>query len=218
MRRVLAASASALMLGVWQAPAASGADSLYWSAGNSAIRTGPLDGSAPASDLFPTESGPFGVAIDPATGKIYWADYSAGAIRVANLNGSGSPQNLYTGESFPQGVAIDPTAGKLYWAETGAGAIRVANLDGTGSPTTLFSSEGSPRGVAIDPADGKIFWADFGGSGPIRSGDINGTGSASSLYTTGEAYPEGIAVDPQPESCIGRTRATAKSGWGRLTA
>ena len=139
MRRVLAASALTAALGFWQAPAAFGADSLYWSAGNSAIRAGPLDGSAPASDLFPGQSAPFGVAIDPATGKLYWADYTAGAIRVANLNGAGSPQNLYTGENSPQGIAIDPAAGKLYWAETGAGAIRVANLDGTGSPTTLFS-------------------------------------------------------------------------------
>ena len=94
------------------------------------------------------------MAIDPAAGKIYWADNS-GAIRVGNLNGTGSPQNLgtnYASEDLPQGVAIDPAAGKIYWTDVSSGAIRVGNLNGTGSPQNLgtnYTSENAPDFAAL---------------------------------------------------------------------
>jgi DNA-binding beta-propeller fold protein YncE len=188
----------------WQAPAAFGADSIYWATGNT-IRVGPLDGGGPASSLFSGESGSIGIAIDARAGKIYWADETSGAIRVANLDGTGLPSNLYMGESAPLGVAIDPAAGKIYWSSaSNSGSIRVGSLDGNGSPQSLYTSEGNPRGIAIDPAAGKIYWANFGAAGPIRVGDLNGSGPAVSLYTTGEVYPEGVAIDP----------AAGKLYWG----
>ena len=176
------------------APAASASDSVYWSSyqAGGAIRVGGLDGTG-ARDLVGNESSPEGIAIDPAAGKIYWADTTTGAIRVANLDGSG-PHDLYTGESQPSGVAIDPAAGKIYWANsvTRTGAIRVANLDGSGVPQNLFSNESYPVGVTIDPATGKIYWGSYD-TFVIRTGNLNGTG-AHDLFT-GENYPTGIVVD-----------------------
>ena len=176
------------------APAASASDSVYWSSyqAGGAIRVGGLDGTG-ARDLVGNESSPEGIAIDPAAGKIYWADTTTGAIRVANLDGSGA-HDLYTGESQPSGVAIDPATGKIYWANsvTRTGAIRVANLDGSGVPQNLFSNESYPVGVTIDPATGKIYWGSYD-TFVIRSGNLNGTG-AHDLFT-GENYPTGIVVD-----------------------
>ncbi|HTP23840.1 MAG TPA: hypothetical protein VMJ65_29835 [Solirubrobacteraceae bacterium] len=177
----------------WLAPDAFAADSIYWTnyTTSGAVRVGDLGGLAARS--VSSEANPQGVAIDPAAGKIYWADL-AGAIRVANLDGTGA-RDLYTGESSPAGVAIDPAAGLIYWADavSGSGAIRVANLDGSGVPRTLFANESYPVGVVIDPADDKIYWGSYD-TFKIRAGNLDGTG-AHDLFT-GENYPTGLAIDP----------------------
>ena len=192
--RVCSVVAGCLIAVVWLAPAALASDSIYWSSyqANGAIRLGGLDGTG-AGNLFAPESSPEGIAIDPAAGKMYWADTTSGAIRVANLDGSGV-QNLYTGESQASGVAINPATGKIYWADaiTGTGAIRVGNLDGSGSAQDLFSNESYPVGVTIDPATGKIYWGSYD-TFKIRTGNLDGTG-AHDLFT-GENYPTGIVVD-----------------------
>jgi hypothetical protein len=184
-----------MMAAAWLAPAALASDSIYWSSyrDGGGIRIGGLDGTG-ARDLVSPESSPEGIAIDPAAGKIYWADTTAGAIRVANLDGSGA-QNLYTGESRPSGVAVDPAAGKIYWADavSGTGAIRVGNLDGSGVAQSLFSNESYPVGVTIDPATGQIYWGTYEGF-KIRTGNLNGTG-ARDLFSSTEYYPTGIVVD-----------------------
>jgi DNA-binding beta-propeller fold protein YncE len=184
-----------MMAAAWLAPAALASDSIYWSSyqANGAIRIGGLDGT-PARDLVSAESSPEGIAIDPAAGKIYWADTTAGAIRVANLDGSGA-QNLYTGESQASGVAIDPATGKIYWADsiTRTGAIRVGSLDGSVPARDLFSNESYPVGVTIDPATGKIYWGSYD-TFKIRTGNLDGSG-ARDLFSSTEYYPTGIVVD-----------------------
>jgi hypothetical protein len=178
----------------WLAPTAFASDSIYWTSYTNpgAVRLGDL-GGAGARNLLTGESSPEGVAIDPAAGKIYWADTTAGSIRVANLDGTGA-HDLYTGESEPSGVAIDPAAGLIYWADavSGSGTIRVGNLDGSGA-RTLFARESYPVGVAIDPAAGKIYWGSYD-TFKIRAGNLDGTG-AHDLFT-GENYPTGLAIDP----------------------
>jgi hypothetical protein len=191
---LIAALATCLVASACLAPASLASDSVYWTSYQSSggLRVGSLGGSG-AQDLFTGESSPEGVAIDPAAGKIYWADTTSGAIRVGNLDGSGV-RNLYAGESQPAGVAIDPAAGKIYWANavSGTGAIRVGNLDGSGV-RDLFSGESYPVGVAIDPAAGKIYWGSYD-TFKIRVGSLDGTG-ARDLFT-GENYPTGLVIDP----------------------
>lgn len=181
------------------------ADSIYWSSYTNpgGILVGDL-GGAGTQRLFSGEISPEGVAIDPAAGKIYWAETGTGAgtgtangtsaIRVANLDGTGA-RDLYTGESQASGVAIDPSAGLIYWADAvrGAGTIRVGNLDGSGAARTLFAGEDWPVGVAIDPAAGTIYWSSYN-SFLIRGGNLDGTG-AHTLFS-GENYPTQLAVDP----------------------
>ena len=137
---------------------ASAADSAYWASESGFVGVGSLDGSGTASTLAnaTSESGPCGVAIDPAENKIYWGNYFTGAIRVANLDGTGSASTLFGSEAGPSGVAIDPAANKIYWTnQIGATGVRVGNLDGTGTASTLFGGEANPIGVAIDPAANK---------------------------------------------------------------
>src|SRR4249920_2135568 len=176
--------------------AAGTADKIYWGNENGALRSGPLGGSASATDVFAGAT-PCGVAIDPADGKIYWASWGNNAIQVGNLDGSGSPTPLYP-ESGPCGVAIDPAAGLIYWASYYSDAIRVGNLDGSGSVTTLFDAADTvgdgPSGVAIDPAAGQIYWSTQDGN-QIQVGNLDGTGGITDLIT-GEDNPIGVAIDP----------------------
>ena len=84
---------------------ASAADSIYWSRedGSNSIRYGPLSGdnggSTPAQTLFNDGGRPCGVALNPAAGKAYWANWDSGEIRVGNLDGTGTASTLFGGES-----------------------------------------------------------------------------------------------------------------------
>jgi len=103
---------------------------------------GNFDGSGTASTLF-SDEGPCGVAIDPAAGRIYWANfYSGGPTPAIARSAWRSP------------------GGKVYWAALDSGQIRYGNPDGTNA-SALFSGEHSPGALAVDPGAGKIYWANF---------------------------------------------------------
>jgi hypothetical protein len=204
------------------APAAHGSDRIYWSNFDiEKISWANLDGSG-GGDLntgAATMDGPMGIAIDPAAGRIYWANwgydsnYVAGGgttISWANLDGSGGG-DLDTGNATvkgPHGLAIDPAAGRVYWAnygllsQGGSGTkISYANTDGSGGGdlNTGAATVSGPRGVAVDPAAGRIYWANYGdGFGTtISYANLNGSGGGD-LMTVGATVegPEGVALDP----------------------
>ncbi len=106
---------------------------------------------------------PFGIAIDPAAGRIYWASAAGDAISYANLNGSGGADLDTSGAPIeaPDGLAIDATAGKVYWANFRGESLGYASVNGgnggqVSTPSPLFE----PAGVAIDPALQTIYWGD----------------------------------------------------------
>ncbi len=120
-----------------------------------------------------------GIAIDSASGKMFWsrAEQSAsgtGVIRKANLDGS-SVQTIVTGLDWAYDVAVDQANSKLYYTVTdttsGAGntsTISSANLDGT-SNTVLITggvAEGA-REVAIvgETPAATFYWDDTSGNG-----------------------------------------------------
>jgi hypothetical protein len=151
--------------------------------------------------LFGSEGGrPCGVALDPAAGKVYWANFSSGQIRAANLDASGTASNLFTDAGDRVcGVALDRAAGKIYWTNYSANSIRVANLDGTGVAATLVAEPpgSGPSGVVIDRAAGKIYWTNQD-SDQLRIANLDGSGTASTLFGPAEAgdNPIGLAIDP----------------------
>jgi DNA-binding beta-propeller fold protein YncE len=210
---------------VCSASSARAADRVYWGNGTG-ISFANLDGTG-GHDLNltgpATMRAPFGLAVDSATGRIYWVadgDFGAGIFSFANLDGSGGGGNLnITGATAnePGGLAIDPVARRVYWANTNAsnatlGTISRANLDGSGGGdlnTTGTAAgcgaipnpppPGGPckaLGLAVDPALGKIYWSDFGAVNKISFAKLDGSGG-SDLNTTGATVsdPEGVAID-----------------------
>ncbi len=219
-RQAIAAAAGLCALGaagLLAAPAVAGAAEgrLYWSAYGvvetpAAIRYGSLTGG-PFSTLF--SEGPVlvsekhepveteGVVLDPASGKLYWADEKTGAIMQASLSGQGTPSVLYQEPTTPtaarpDGLAIDPQTGSLYWTNEGSGEIREGEVSGTAA-RTLYSKEFEPVGITLDAATGTLYWADYT-AGEIRAG-ASGGGEAKTLYTEEiSGKPDGlvgVAVD-----------------------
>ena len=205
--RVLGLATLALALLATLAPAAFGAQSIYWAnlSGNK-ISVANADGTGSGFDLDTTGatvSAPLGLAADEAANKIYWVSTAANKVSVANLDGTGGGSDLSTTGatvSGPRGVAINPATNKIYWANWSGNKISVANLDGTGGGGDLNTSGATvnnPAGIAIDAAANKIYWANQTGN-KISVANLDGSGGGSDLGTAGATVngPIGVAIDP----------------------
>lgn len=182
------------------APAAQGADSVYWAdfEGGQISFAGLAGGGGGNLDVTGADASEAnGLAIDAAAGKAYWVTGS-GKVFYANLSGGGGGELNTSGAStgFLLGAAIDPIGGRIYWV--GEGKIAYANLDGSGGGDldTSGATLDGPSGVAVDHAAGRVYWSNstvgkpkisFASISGGNGGDIANTGA------TGEA--DGLAID-----------------------
>ncbi len=137
---------------------------------------------------------PFGIAIDPVAGKMYWTVYGSsfwpGAVKRADLDGS-NIQTLVMADLFaPAGIAVDPVAQRVYWTDAFTDKIQQANADGTGVED-VYTGDG-PRGLWVDLDAGKLYWTEAF-QGKIRRANLDGTG-VEDVITGGLDTPRGIAV------------------------
>jgi DNA-binding beta-propeller fold protein YncE len=209
MKRCLVLLTVALCAGLFVVSAAFGASSVWWTNFNDKISSTNLDGTGTGANFTPQApgvlSGPLGLAIEPATGKIYWPNYfTPYSINVGNLDGSGSGQ-LDTGTANvvqPEGVALDPADRKIFWANDGDNKISYTNLDDSGVGANLVTTPitpDSPAGVTVDPANGRIYWGNEApGNGSIGYANLDGSGGGGTLVTSAPVVdPGGIAIDNQ---------------------
>lgn len=194
------------------------ADQIFWANSNNTISVANTDGTG-GKDIGTTGATailPIGLALDPAAGRIYWANFGGGfggaPISSASLDG-GAGANLQVGAATafaPNGVAIDPSTKTIYWANfTGLFApdsIASAKLapdkaEGEGSDLSI---EGAtiehPSGVAIDPGAKLIYWTNEGTGGEHEGISVANlaTGKGEDLKIEGANHegPRGLAVDP----------------------
>jgi DNA-binding beta-propeller fold protein YncE len=155
------------------------------------------DGSGLTS-LVDTGGGLRGLDVDPAGGKIYWADVNNFVIRRANLDGTGQEDLITGGLEFPMNVSVDPAANKLYWGDISAGYIGMSDLDGS-NPRVLLPVA-FHWGLAIDKLHGKLYWStsDTIFKGRIQRANLDGTGleTVVSAPLQPEFKPASVAVDP----------------------
>ena len=207
---VLAAFAAGAML----APRARAANRIYWANyDGESLAYWNLDGTGGGGlDTGGAIDGPMGMALDPAHGQIYWANWDQNGVEnaghtigVANLDGSGEVSIVPINPSYvngPHGLAIDPGAGKLYWPNFADNTIGFANLDGSGAGhlQTGTATVSGPRGVAIDPTTQRIYWANYGpgGMGTTISWASLNNNTGANLMTIPATVdgPEGVALDP----------------------
>ncbi len=137
-----------------------------------------------------------GLAVDQASGKMYWCDVNNFAIRRANLDGTGQEDVINSGLQFPSVIKIDSAAGKFYWGDQTAETIERADLDGNNRELVIFTP--FHRGLAIDSAGGKVYWSTsitmF--RGDIRRSNFDGSNLEFVVTTTlPEFKPSAIALD-----------------------
>jgi hypothetical protein len=154
-------------------------------------------------DLITTGlTSPYGIAIDPRRGKMYWTDLKACNIQCANLEipPGETPatrtdiEDLVTGLDSPAGIAIDVFRRKIYWTDPNLGKIQRANPDGSGVED-LITDLNSPSGIGIDVSRGKVYWTSIS-DGKIQGANLDGSGVED--YITGLTNPTGITLDGDP--------------------
>ncbi len=125
-------------------------------------------GSFPPVEITKLTSTPFGIAVHPGKGKLYWTN-TQGNIQTCNLDGS-NIQNLITGLNSPKYITVDTLGNKLYWTD-GREHIQRADLNGKNVQTFLRSS-GTLGNITI--AGDHLYWAEKvdEASGNIRRANI----------------------------------------------
>ncbi len=177
-------------------PCAAYAQKVYWT--TDTIRRADLDGSN-AEDVIAMYRvrNPYGMAIDPTGGKMYWT-CGSGRVQRANLDGSGLEYIVTAISGDASGIAVDPDGGKVYWVIKATGKehakIRRASLDGSSAETLVTAYWVTrPADVALDLGAGKMYWTDSGVDS-IRRSDLDGS-NIEVLVDTGLNVPAGIALD-----------------------
>ncbi len=172
----------------------------------------PTDGSRPTGVND-------GIAVNPATGQIFWTNMGKAAERDGYImrcerDGSGVVTIVPPGGTFtPKQLKIDEVNGKLYWADREGMAIQRCNLDGshletivtTGNATTDKGDEARwCVGMAVDPVKGHVYWTQKGGDnagqGVIRRIDMAMPRSSTpsnrrDMVTLFSRLPEPIDID-----------------------
>ncbi|RAV98175.1 pkd domain containing protein [Pseudochryseolinea flava] len=120
---------------------------------------------------------PDAVAIDYATGTLYW-DTPSG-IRRADMSNTdlGQFENFVTGQSNdPEGISIDPVNRVLYWNNYDGGVWK-KGLDSGGESEIIPGGQG---GASVLVVGDRIFFDEFIASGDIylKSANLDGSGIA----------------------------------------
>lgn len=187
--RLLLATAAFLL-----STSASAGAMLVWSEFNGKLHTANTDGSGYTT--LPTVTAG-GVAVDPATGRVYYSDY--GAIHSARLDGSDQRLVATTGSSIVWNMVI--AKGKLYFNSSGiddAAGIGRVNLDGTG--LTRIADRASGEAIAYDADADKIIYQHFGTSDEpgVAVKSVNADGSRPAAMLAAQptlGFVPGLYVD-----------------------
>jgi DNA-binding beta-propeller fold protein YncE len=122
--------------------------------------------------------GPDGVAVDVASGHIFWSNMGKvklddGSLQRINLDGTGLMTVVPVGGTFTaKQMKIDRKHGKLYWSDREGMRVMRSNLDGSKIETLVETGHGDQDrkdarnwcvGIAVDPVKGKIYWTQKGG-------------------------------------------------------
>jgi DNA-binding beta-propeller fold protein YncE len=178
------------------------------------------DGSDLKTLLIEGRKLPDGLAVDVATGHLYWTNMgnpkaNDGTIFRSDLDGRNLTTIVAPGDTFtPKQLQIDKPNGKLYWCDREGMRVMRANLDGSKIETLVDTSRGDPRpgadpskwcvGIAVDADAGKLYWSQKGddnaGEGSILRTNLDIPGGQSQSNRTDielfyDKLPEPIDLD-----------------------
>jgi DNA-binding beta-propeller fold protein YncE len=145
---------------------------MYWvNTDDDTIGWAKLDGSA-AGTLntagAATESYGYRLALDPASGRVYWGASSGGnpGISWANVNNTGAGILPAEIKETPDGLATNPLTNRLYilTGGTSGGTLSSVGLDGGTVESVPLTNPtfSAGYGLAIDPITGIAYWGNYG--------------------------------------------------------
>jgi YVTN family beta-propeller protein len=132
---------------------------------------------------------PNAVAVNPATNKIYVANYNSSNVTV--IDGATCATATVTAGTNPCAVAVNPVSNMIYIANWGSNDVTV--IDGGDNSTSTISVGINPVGLAVNPVTNKIYVANRNSN---TVSVINGaTGTVDTTLSSG-IYPFRVAVNP----------------------
>jgi hypothetical protein len=180
--------------------AASGSNQILW------VSTDGSGAGVLATGSAPVES-PAGIAVDPGTQTVYWANsVKAGSIGYASVSGGRGGTLNTTGASIesPYKIALDTQHDRVYWIG-GEGKISYANLDGRPgadlSPSTPAERLVDWTAIDVEPATNRLYVLGKnanGTDGVIWLSTLGVGGGGVIEVVPGAIYdePYGLAFDP----------------------
>jgi YVTN family beta-propeller protein len=140
-----------------------------------------------------------GMALNPATNKIYVIGFDAGGgpplglLRIfdgATL-GSSDVQINGSGGSLPSAVAVNPVTNKIYVSDSNLNNNNVTVVDGNTQATTTVNVGASPTALAVNTKTDKIYVANSGSS---TVSIIDGASNSVTTVNVG-TFPDAVTVD-----------------------
>lgn len=133
---------------------------------------------------------PYGIALNPSEGKIYWADDN-GYISKSNLDGTATQTGvvIISGGGM-RAVAIDTVHSKMYFYEVNNDNLYIADLDGNNRNVLLTGSYG--YGLFVDNVNNKLYFNDYYGPS-LKRCNLDGSSVEDIDATDTRIY--GIAID-----------------------
>jgi low density lipoprotein receptor-related protein 5/6 len=140
-----------------------------------------------------------GLALDPVTGTLFFADSDSDSIFKANMDGSGSLTPLISGLGDPRDIALDLGGNRMYWVDDQEKTLESANLDGTGRVLILSDANNDPVSkpycIAIDSrGSGILFWYDHAEKTIYRS-NLDGTSIQAIVGPAGISKIRALSLD-----------------------
>ena len=167
---------------------------------------------------------------EPACGRLFFLDLSAGRILTANPDGSDLKTIINEGRKLPDGLALDVDAGHIYWTNMGDpersdGSIMRSDLNGK-NMITIVPPGGTftPKQLQLERRSGKLYWSDREGMRVMRA-NLDGSEIETLVDTSlGHSRPGsdprkwcvGIAVDTVGGKFYWTQKGGHDAGLGRI--
>jgi virginiamycin B lyase len=182
---------------------------IFWANnGGSSIGRARLDGTEVNQEFIGAATAPCGVAVNNTF--IYWASATFGGdLNRALVESDVKGPPLFDGtEDYGLcGVAVGGEY--IYWGGFGD-AIGRANLDGSSVAPAFIAGVDRPCAVAVD--DAHVYWTEETLGGTVGRANLDGTAIDRNLFTTGQNFACGIALDSVVIPSPGPYRAPPPQG------
>jgi YVTN family beta-propeller protein len=112
-----------------------------------------IDGETNDTTTVAASSGPYAMAVNPVTNKIYVASFWGNSVTV--IDGATNDTITVPAGVTPYAVGVNPASNKIYVVNRNSDNVTIIN--GATNDTVTVSVGASPEAVAVDPITNKIY-------------------------------------------------------------